>query len=164
MAAPCYIIWNGATSALTAAPTPVTTGTSLKTMLQLKPARKVRIVEWGYFFDATPASAIKVELLETGTIAATVTQSASGDVAKYNDAGADATDFTLSTTGTGYTATAEGSIVASRLFSYRLETGTQWSQQFPLGREPEIAAGSICRIRVTAGTAVNMSCYIIVEE
>ena len=173
MAAPCFIAWNGATAALTAALAPTTTGTALKTMLQIKPGNKIRIIEWGYFFDATPASAIKVELIDTGAVFATTTGTggaalAAGDIVKYNDAtgsaSALATGNSLSSYSGSAVNTSEGSITATRLLSSRMETGTQWSQQFPLGREPEVNAAQCLRLRATAATAVNMICYIIWEE
>ena len=70
MAAPCFIVWNADTSAATGPPsttaTSATSGT-VKTILQVKPgAGKIRIVEWGYTFDAAPAAPVRVELVETG--------------------------------------------------------------------------------------------------
>lgn len=165
MPAPTFIAWNGDTSASTAAPTAVTTGTSLKTMLQVRPSAtgKIRVVEWGYSFDVLPTAVVKVELVETGTVYATVTTIGSG-VRKYGDSGAGTSTVQTGTSHTGFTATAEGSITASRLLAYQHEWGQQFKQQFPLGREPEIAADSALRIRVTTATAVNMSCYVVWEE
>lgn len=164
MAAPCYIAWNGDTSALTAAPTAVTTGTSLKTMLQIKPnTSKIRIIEWGYSFDVLPSALVRVELINTGTVAATVTTMGSG-VRPYNDATGSTSSVAIGTSATGFTATAEGTVVSSRLLAYQHEWGQQFKQQFPLGREPEVNAGDILRIRATTATAVNMTCYVIWEE
>jgi hypothetical protein len=80
-----YAVWNAATAALTAAPTAVTTGTAIKTMLQVKPTTPIVIVEWGYSFDVVPTALVRVELVTTGTVNATVTQFAAGDVVKYDD-------------------------------------------------------------------------------
>jgi hypothetical protein len=44
------------------------------------------------------------------------------------------------------------------------EWGSQFKQQFPLGREPEIAGGTSLRIITSTATAVTMLCYIIWEE
>jgi hypothetical protein len=162
MAAPTYITWNGATSALTAATASVATGTTIKTMLQIKSGTpKMRIIEWGYSFDTAPSVKVNVELVETGTVFATVTQ---GVVATYNDVTGPASQAVLSTSGTGYTASAEGTVTATRLLAYQEELGSSFKQQFPLGREPEINGGSSLRIRVTTGTTINMTCYIIWEE
>lgn len=164
MAAPCYIMWNGDTSALTAAPTAVTTGTSLKTMLQLKPGTpKVRIIEWGYSFDVVPTAVVKVELIETGTVFATVTTIGSG-IRTYNDVTGAASQATTGTSASGFTATAEGTVTSTRLLAYQHEWSQQFKQQFPLGREPEINGANALRIRATTATAINMSCYIIWEE
>jgi hypothetical protein len=164
MAAPLYIAWNGDTSALTAAPTAVSTGTTLKTMLQIKPGTpKIRIVEWGYSFDVLPTAVVKVELITTGTVFATVTSIGSG-VLKYNDVTGPASQVVTGTTATGFTSTAEGTVTSSRLIAYQHEWGNQFKQQFPLGREPEVDGSSALRIRATTATAVNMSCYVIWEE
>jgi hypothetical protein len=162
-----YLIANGPMPT-TAAQAPVTTGTAIKTLLQIKPFNIVKIVEWGISFDGSAAATpIRVELLETGTVAATVTASADVDVAKYNDisaAVASIAGLTLATNGTGYTASAEGTITAVRMLDVQFVAPTnQYVKQFPLGREPEINIGSIGRIRVTAPAAVNAYCYMIIE-
>ncbi|MFB9925976.1 hypothetical protein ACFORO_12645 [Amycolatopsis halotolerans] len=168
MAAPCYITWNGATSALTGplagVATSATSGT-VKTMLQIKPgASKIRIIEWGYSFESTPAAPVRMELIETGTVFATVT--AATAVTAYNDVTGPASLTSLGTAATGYTATAEGTITATRLLAYQEETSTAFKQQFPLGREPEVNAASALRIRATPTSAasVNVTCYLIWEE
>ncbi|WP_432001226.1 hypothetical protein [Streptomyces sioyaensis] len=165
MGAPLYIAWNGDTSALTAAPTAVATGTSLKTMLQVRPGSnsKIRIVEWGYSFDVTPTAVVKVELITTGTVYATVTSIGSG-IRLYNDVTGGSSLAQTGTTHTGFTATAEGTVTSSRLLAYQHEWSHQFKQQFPLGREPEVAADSSLRIRATTATTINMSCYIVWEE
>jgi len=59
----------------TAAATAVTTGTSIKTMLQIHAAstRPIRVVKWGISYTAAPTAPITCELIHTGTVAATVT-------------------------------------------------------------------------------------------
>lgn len=164
MAAPTFIMWNADTSALTAAPASVATGTAIKTMLQLKTGTpKSRIVEWGYSFDTVPAAAVKVELIETGTVFATVTTIGSG-IRAHNDVTGPASQAVAGTSASGFTSTVEGTVTASRLLAYQAEWSQQFKQQFPLGREPEINGGSALRIRVTTGTTINMSCYIVWEE
>ena len=79
-----YRIYNGPMPT-TAAQAAVTTGTAIKTMLQLKPFNQCKIVAWGISFDGSAAATpIKVELLETGTVFATVTASADADCVKLN--------------------------------------------------------------------------------
>jgi hypothetical protein len=169
MAAACFIVWNADTSASTGPPTATATSATsgtVKTILQLRPAvsNKYRIIEWGYGFDTAPAAPVRVELVETGTIYATVTTIGSG-IRPYNDAGA-ASLAQVGTTHTGFNATAEGTIVASRLFAYQYDNALFFKQQFPLGREPEIGGDRAVRIRATptTSTAVNMVCYLVWEE
>lgn len=162
-----YQIFNGPMPT-TAAQVPVTTGTAIKTLLQLKPFNTGRIVEWGISFDGSAAATpIKVELLDTGTVFGTVTASADVDVVKLGsveDAVASVAGLTLGTSATGYTCTSEGSIASVRMFDAQLVAPTtQYVKQFPLGREPKCIIGNAVRIRVTAGAAVNAYCYITIE-
>lgn len=162
-----FSIYNGPMPT-TAAQLPVTTGTAIKTLLQLKPFNQIKIVEWGVSFDGSAAATpIKCELLETGTVFGTVTASADADIAKLNGADqavASIAGLTLGTTATGYTCTSEGSITTVRMFDAQLVAPTnQYIKQFPLGREPVLVIGNACRIRVTAGAAVNAYAYMIVE-
>lgn len=162
-----YLIANGPMPT-TAAQVPVTTGTAIKTLLQLKPFNTIKIVEWGVSFDGSAAATpIKVELLDTGTVFGTVTASADADVAKMGsveDAVSSVAALTLGTSATGYTCTSEGSITSVRMFDPQLIAPTgQYVKQFPLGREPKGIIGNAIRIRVTAGAAVNAYCYIIFE-
>jgi hypothetical protein len=159
-----YVVWNGVSAALTAAPVMVATGTTLKTMLQVKPTTNIAIIEWGYSFDVVPTAVVKVELLTTGTINATVVAFAAGDVAKYDDAGEPVSAINLATSGSGYTASAEGTITATRLLGYQSSWAQQYEKQFPLDREPNCIANDILRIRMTTATTINASCYIVFEE
>jgi hypothetical protein len=166
-----YQIWNGP-SPTTAAQVPVTTGTAIKTLLQVEPSatKPLQIVEWGISFDGSAAATpIKVELLETGTIAATVTAHVAAGIVKLDAealAGGDPTTnlIQVGTSNTGYTASAEGTIVATRVFDAQLVAPTnQYIKQFPLGLEPIIQISNFLRIRVTAGAAVNAYCYVTVR-
>ncbi len=165
-----FTIFNGAMQT-TGAPTKVATGTSNKTMLQVKPANvPLRIVEWGCSFDASAAATPGVvELIDTGTVAATVTASVTADITQV-DAEAvhfnsNSTFFTLSTITTGYTATIEGSVAAVRnLGGPQLIAPTnQFIEQFPLGYRPYLIVANYMRIRMTFGTTVNAFCYVLVE-
>lgn len=166
-----YLIANGA-MATTAAPVVVTTGTATaKTLLQFKASATItaRLIEWGISFDGSAAATpIKVEVIETD-VAATVTAAVANDCCKLDAAalaGGDPTTnlIQVGTAATGYTATAEGSTTASRLFDAQLVAPTnQYLKQFPLGREPIVQISKFLRIRVTAGTAVNAYCYFVIE-
>ncbi len=169
-----YFVANGPmpTAAAQAA---VTTGTAIKTMLQLKMGastnQTLKVVEWGISFDGSAAATpIKCELLTTGAINATLTEFVAADVINLTDpnAGAVTDDFPLAFTAagdeSGYTATAEGTITATRVFDVQFIAPTnQYVKQFPLGREPNIKNSEYLRVRVTAGAAVNCYCYIVFE-
>lgn len=169
-----YLIANGPMPT-TAAVAPVTTGTAIKTLLQAKLGGSTnmvgRVVEWGISFDGhTAATPIKCELLTTGSVGATVTEFVAADIVNLTDpnAGAVTDDFPLAFTAagdeSGYTATAEGTITATRVMDVQLIAPTnQYVKQFPLGREPTFKASEFLRIRVTAGAAVNAYCYMVIE-
>src|SRR5690242_16822424 len=117
-----YLIANGPMPT-TAAQAVVTTGTSIKTLLQVKASATnvIKIREWGISFDGSAAATpIKCELLETD-VAATVTASAAADITKVDGAALSNGDPTtnlipVGTTSTGYTSTSEGSITTVRMF------------------------------------------------
>lgn len=170
MAAPCFILWNAVTTALSG--TTVMAGTASaavsgtpKTILQIQNSKKMRIIEWGYIFTTTPTAPVTMELIETGAVAATVTTLASSATA-YNDVGASASNVTYGTTATGFNASAEGTVTATRLLAQTMDTASYFKQQFPLGREPEITATNNMRIRATPNTAAatTVLCYTIWEE
>ena len=166
-----YTIFNGPMQT-TAAGVAVTTGTAIKTMLQVKPGatQTATIVEWGISFDGSAAATpIKVELIETD-VAATVTASAAADITKADSDALNSGDPTtnmiaVGTTSTGYTATGEGTITAVRNLDAPqfIAPTNQFVKQFPLGREPKIQPSKFARIRVTAGAAVNCYCYMVIE-
>jgi len=162
MAAPCFITWNASTSDLTSpmagTATSSTSGTA-KTILQIKPgSNKIRVVEWGYIFTATPTAPVQIELIETGTVFATVS---AGNVVNYNDTTGPASQATA-----GFNASAEGSITATRLLGQNFDLSTYFKQQFPLGREPEVQNGYSLRIRATPSGAASTTvlCYVVWEE
>ena len=165
-----YRIFNGP-SPTTAAQVPVTTGTSIKTLLQVKPGATtaLKIKGWGISFDGSAAATpIKCELVETDVAATVTAHVAAGLVAQ--DAHALLTGdpttalIAVGTTATGYTSSGEGSITATRMLDAQLVAPTnQYVIQFPLGEEKIIANGKFGRIRVTAGAAVNAYCWVDVE-
>jgi hypothetical protein len=151
----------------TAAPTLVTTGTAVKTMLQIAPPSTLpgcTITEWGVMVDAG-STVIRCELIETD-VAATVTAHVAAGVVKMNRPNDGASQVTLGTAATGYTASAEGTTTASRLMDFRtiINAGNDGWHQWPLGREPVVNASKFLRVRVTATVAVNMACYVEWEE
>ena len=163
-----YIVFNGPMT--TSWIIPVATGTGFKTLLQLKPAVPIEVVEWGASFDgsaaATPGS---VQLVDTSTVGATVTAFAAADVMPYNDpnapantAGTSGTPLNLGTTHSGYTASAEGTISSVRILDPQQVSPTnQYVKQFPLGERPKVPAGNFLRVQVKFGTTVNGTVYVI---
>lgn len=165
-----FTIWNGP-APTTAKQAAVTTGTAIKTMLQVlaSATKPFKIIEWGISFDGSAAATpISCELLETD-VAATVTAHVAAGIVKTDGEALACGDpttnlFPVGTAHTGYTGSAEGSITATRQFDAQLVAPTnQYVKQFPLGREPVVQAGKWARIRVHAGAAVNALCYMVVE-
>jgi len=166
-----YIVYNGAMPT-TAAPVKVTTGTAILTMLQIKPAVPIAVVEWGISFDGSAAATPgNVCLIDTGTVFGTVTASVAADIMPYSDpnapantAGTSGVPLNLGTSATGYTCTSEGAISATRIGDAQLIAPTgQYVHQYPLGREFKVVAGNCLRVRVTFAAAINALCYVIFE-
>jgi hypothetical protein len=161
-----YFIGNSAPG-LTAAPAKVTTGTAIKTLLQVQASSTIPFVvfAWSISFDGiTAATPIVCELVDTALIAATVTAHVAGGIQPY---GPDQTASTviLGTAATGYTATAEGTTTVARLGDLQLVQPTnQWPAQFPLSREFYVPPSHNLRVRVTAPAAVNASTWVLIEE
>lgn len=161
-----YILFNGPAPTTAAIPK-VTTGTAIKTMLQLAPLSTmppIKMVRWGISFDGIAAATpIQCELLETD-VAATVTAHVAAGIMSYSDYSTIAASnfLTLSTAGTGYTASAEGSITATRVADEQLIAPTnQFIYDWSLGSEFQVTPGRFMRIRVTAPAAVNALCYMV---
>lgn len=169
-----YLVYNSA-DATTAAPVKQPTGTSLRTMLQLAPNVPIKIFEWGCSFDGSAAATPgQVELIDTGTVAATVTTAfAVGDVQTFvssespaNTSGTAGTPLGLGTAFSGFStaATTEGSPTATRMGDLQMIAPTsQYLKQFPLGREFWVPAGHFVHVRATFGTTVNMYTYVLFE-
>ncbi|SEC04900.1 hypothetical protein SAMN04490357_1050 [Streptomyces misionensis] len=164
-----YKVWNGPMPT-TAAQQKVTTGTAIKTMLQiaLPSTRQIQLISWGFTLDAVPASAGQVELIQTD-VAATVTAHVATGLQPL-DPNAPASLMTLSTTGTGYTATAEGTVTATRTFDTNLvppaagATDINYYYQWMPDERPIVAAGKFLRVRATFGAAVNMTTFVTWDE
>ncbi len=161
---PRYRAYNGPMPT-TAAQAVVTTGTAVKTLLQLKTFNVLKVKAWGISFDGSAAAAgIKCELLDTGTVFGTVTAHADADIYKLDGADqavASVAGLTLGTSASGYTCTSEGSITATKVFDAQLVQPTnQYIFQWPLGEEPTVIIGNALRVRVTAAAAVNALCFV----
>jgi hypothetical protein len=166
-----YKIYNGP-APTSASQVAVTTGTAIKTLLQVQVSGTLgcHIVEWGISFDgAALAAGIEVELLETD-VAATVTAHVTGGIVRFDEAAVQGGDpvtnlILVGTAATGYTASAEGTITATRVLDCQfIDPAANYVLQFPLGERPYMKPGSFYyRVRVKAAAAVNAICYIVVE-
>src|SRR3984957_5754853 len=148
----------------------VGTGTTTKTMGQLKLLVPGLILDWGTSYDGfTAAPPGQVEAVVTN-VAATVTASAAADITGFDGEaqlfGSPTSNYiSIGTTATGYTASAEGSTTTS----YNADgpillppTGPQEKQVTP-GQEFMLAAGLFFRIRVTFAAGVNMQSWIKIK-
>jgi len=162
MAEKTYAVMNGAAPGA-AAPVPITTGTAIKTHIQLAtntttPA--LRYVEWWVEFDgSTAATPIRVELMRHTTAPqTTLTAYVAGDIARVNDPNAPASGIQLGTALSGFSnttteVTPTGTPVSLETHFVPPTSGIY--VQFPLGREPEVQVSAFSRVRITAGAAVN---------
>jgi hypothetical protein len=156
----------------TAAQQSVTTGTAIKTMLQVATpsTRQLQIISWGYSIDDYPGADGVIELLQTD-VAATVTAHVAAGVQPL-DPNAPASLMTLGTSATGYTASAEGSITATRVFDAQsLDTTAgsngplSYSYQFMPDERPILAVSRFLRVRATTPTtAVDLRCWVVWDE
>lgn len=166
MPAHMYTAYNAA-APTTAAMVPVTTGSVIKTMLQIATpsTRKLQVVSFGYCLSAVPSSGT-VELLQTD-VAATVTAHVAAGVQPLNPS-APASLVTLGTSATGYTATAEGTTTASRSFKTVIipTSGSAagsyitYQYQWVPDERPVVDISKFLRVRVTMGSAVNMTTWV----
>ena len=155
----------------TAAQAKVTTGTAIKTMLQLATpsGRQLQPIAWGFSLDAVPGGIGVVELLQTD-VGATITQHVAAGIQSLDPNLPPSQLLTSTTTQTGYTATVEGSITATRVFdtveipaTAGAKDLTYWYQWMPDER-PTVAISKFLRVRATFAAAVNMTCWIVWDE
>lgn len=165
-----YKAWNGPMPT-SGAQASVATGTAIKTLLQIAaPAsRQLTIISWGVTYSSAAGAEGTVELLETD-VAATVTAHVASGVQPQNP-GAPASLVTLGASATGYTATVEGAIAATRMFDAKKIpaslTGSpaQYDKQFMPREQPIVAVSKFLRVRITTPTTgVNALAWICWEE
>jgi hypothetical protein len=163
---PVYTVWNGP-APTTAAQAKVTTGTAVKTMLQLATpsTRTIAVLAWGFSLDVAPGAASVVELLGADVAATVTAHVASGLVP--DDPNESASLLSLGAALTGYTATAEGAITAARVFDVKQvplaagATDLTYVRVFAPNAVPRIAVSRFLRVRATfATTASNMTCWV----
>lgn len=150
----------------TAAQASVATGTSVKTMLQLKAgAGGIIVTGWGYSLDTEQAAVGTIELLKTD-VAATVTAFVAGDVTALGTPST-ASTLSLGVAASGYTASAEGTITAVDVFdAVKLPISTTaaphmlYVKDFTKDTRIFIPSGGFLRVRATLGTSAGMICWI----
>lgn len=162
-----FVAYNGALPT-TAAFSPTSTGTSIKTHLQLSTPnnRDLKIIRWGVSFDGSAAATPgKVELIETGAVPATGGTTHSTSTILPYDATAPNTLLTMGTGATGYNFTTEGTITTTRIADVQFIAPTsQYIYEWSLGREFIVGVSKTLRIRAHFGASVNMICFIEWEE
>jgi hypothetical protein len=165
-----YKTWNGPMPT-TAAFAKVTTGTAIKTMLQLSTpsTRQIQIIGWGFTLDAAPGTVGEVELVQTD-VGATVTQHVAAGIQPL-DPNAPASLLDISgVTKTGYTASGEGVVAATRVFDVKeipVAAGSSdmtHEKYFMPDARPIIPISKWLRVRCTMGAAVNMVTWIEWDE
>lgn len=134
-----------------------------KTVLQVKPVTQdAKIHAWGISSDGSAVGAgIVAELIDVD-VAATVTSLTPETYEHPNDQAARAVG---GTTATGYNASAEGSITASRILDATelRPDGDKYVLWFP--KPPTVKAARFARVRtVWTATTVNVLPWIIFEE
>jgi hypothetical protein len=165
-----YKIFNGAMPT-TASQVAVATSTSLLTLLQVKPGATqiIKVREWGISFDGSAAATPGICTLCVTDTAATVTAHVASGIHKYDSEALAAGDpttniFAVGTTGTGWTATGEGTVGTQRIGDVQQIAPTnQLIYQFPLGAAWVVQPGEFMRIRVKFAAAINAICYVLVE-
>lgn len=168
-----YTAYNAA-MATTSATAKVTTGTTIKTMLQIATpsSRQLQVISWGFSLDAAPAttSSGTVELIQTD-VAATVTAHVASGVQPL-DPNAPASLVSLGTSATGFTASAEGTPTGTRAFDVVQVPGVSsggagievYSYQFMPDERPIVGVSKFLRVRMTFSAAVNALCWVTWDE
>ena len=139
----------------------VATGATIKSVLQVAtPATtNIRVLGWGVSFQATSGTPgictlVAVDVAATVTALTPDTWGSSFNQASLCIGG---------TSATGYNASAEGSVGASRIFDAQLVSpAAGYSIWFPT--PPVVPVSRFLRIRCTFGTTVNVLPWIVWEE
>lgn len=164
-----YRCFNGA-MVTTAALAAVTTGTSIKTMLQLATpsTRQIMLLGWGFTLDDPPGADGVIDLIESDT-AATVTAHVAAGVQKLT-AGITASLLTLGTSATGYTSSSETAPTTTRTLGEPISLSSTSAEAAPVmrggelwvpGEGPVVDVSKFVRLRATTPTtAADMRCWI----
>lgn len=159
--------------ATTAAQASVSTGTAIKTMLQIAtpPTRQIVILAWGFTLDDPPGADAIFELIQTD-VAASVTAHVASGVQPVNP-GMPASLMTLGASATGFTASAEGTPTATKIFdavsmssvSAEAAPFMTYEKEFPDYRLATVDVSKFLRIRATTPTtAVDGRFWVCWDE
>lgn len=156
----------------TAAPTPVTTGTAIRTHLQIATAtsRGITVVKWGIQFATAPTAPVTCELFGTSVAASVGTAHTAPSVMAYNPAGISGTQpvstVQLGAALTGFTFTTENTPANVRMADLQIIPAgvSQYVWEWSLGREFEVPPSSFLRVRMTTATAVSMLTYVVFDD
>jgi hypothetical protein len=160
-----YIVFNGAVPT-TAAQVKMAVTTSINTLQQVLSVTgtPITILEWGISFDNSAAGVpINTEFFSndvaiTGATAVTPTPFGVDTTASACVGGTAATCFNDG-------AVTEGTVANARMYDCQLIPPTgSYFKQWPLGREPCMAAAKALRVRTTAPAAANAISYIVWAE
>lgn len=168
-----YKAYNGPMPTTAALPA-VTTGTTIKTMLQIATpsTKQIQVISWGFSLDDPPGADSVIELIEVD-VGATITQYVATGLTKMDPNQPNSLMDISSTSKSGYTASVEGTVAASRLLdvismssvSAEAAPVLTWAYQFMPDERPIVAASKFLRIRATTPTtAVDMRCWVVWDE
>lgn len=157
----------------TAALAAVTTGTAIKTMLQIAPpsTRQIAVLAWGFSVDDPPGADAVFELIQTDVAATVTAHVATGVIPAVP--GMPASLVTLGTSATGYSASVEGTPTSTRLFdtvsmssvSAEAAPVLTYAKKFDDYEIPIVAVSTFLRVRATTPTtAVDMRCWVVWDE
>jgi hypothetical protein len=146
-------------------PAPATVTSAVNVQLQLAAVSvQLCVVEYGISF-ASPPSGAAITLRTSATGQTLTTACMTPDTFSNPNAPASLTTTTTSTSAfmNNATAVAPATTALALLDAQLLSTNT-YIKQFPLGREPTVAAGDFLQIVVTAGVATTCYAYFIWRE
>jgi hypothetical protein len=167
-----YKAWNSA-MVTTASPAAVTTGTTIKTMIQLAtPAtRLIKILGWGYSCDDPPGADAVFDLIQSDTAATVTAFSASG--VQPVGAGVPASLLTLGVSASGFTSSSETAPTVTKTFdvvrmsSVSAEAAPKMTHErwWDWDAAHTVAVSSFVRMRATTPTtAVDLTTWICWSE
>ena len=152
----------------TAPQTPLATGTAIKTHQQIAvpSTQTIRVVAFGVEFATALTAPATVELIETN-VAATVTAHVAAGVQPYDTDGfGGASSMTLGTAATGYNASAEGAITATRTGKIKILPigASEFEWEWTPGREWAVQRGFFLRVRISTGVTINATTWVLHSE